>query len=97
MFYVIDARLSFYSPDKLGGVIKAHKDILPKLSQIKMVYKICCKDCNATYVRQTSKQLKIKMSERIETILIGKPSHTSLSPNRLQFKCMSLTEKMKIF
>jgi len=32
MFYVIDARLSFYSPNKLGEIIKTYKDILPKLS-----------------------------------------------------------------
>jgi len=39
-------RLPFYSLNKLGGIIKTYKDILPKLSNKNVIYKICCKDCN---------------------------------------------------
>jgi len=51
---VLDTRLSFYSLNKLGDIIRAHKDIFSKLSN-KDVYKLCCKICDAYYVRQTSR------------------------------------------
>jgi len=56
---VLDTRLSFYNLNKLGGIIKAHKDILPKLSNKDVVYKLCCKICDASYVGQTSQQLQL--------------------------------------
>jgi len=55
-------RLSFYSLNKIHH-IKAHKDILPIQSQKNVVYKLSCKDCDATYVGQTSRQLKTRMAE----------------------------------
>jgi len=58
----LDTRLSFYSLNKLGGVIRAHKNILPKLSNKDVVYKLCCKNCDA-YVGHTSRQLKTRISE----------------------------------
>jgi len=51
----LDTRLSFYSLNKLEGIIKAHKDILPKLSNKDMVYKLHCKNCDASYVGQMSR------------------------------------------
>jgi len=59
----LDTRLSFYSLNKLEGIIKAHKDILPKLSNKDVVYKLCCKNCDASYIEQTSRQLKTRISE----------------------------------
>jgi len=53
----LDTKLSFYSLNKLRGIIKAHKDILPKLSNKDVMYKLCCKNCDASYVGQTSRQL----------------------------------------
>jgi len=73
----LDTRLSFYSLNKLGGIIKAHKDILPKLSNKDVVYKLCCKNCDASYVGQTSRQLKTRISEHRNTITsIGISPHS---------------------
>jgi len=35
----------------------------PKLSNKDVVYKLCCKNCDASYVGQTSRQLKTRISE----------------------------------
>jgi len=59
----LNARLSFYSLNKLGGIVKAHKDILLKLSNKNVVYKLCCKNCDASYVGQTLRQIKTRISE----------------------------------
>ena len=37
--------------------------MLPQSSQSNVVYKIDCKDCDASYVGQTSKCLKTRISE----------------------------------
>jgi len=55
--------LFFYSLNKLEGIIKAHKNILPKLSNKDVVYKICCKECNATYVGHQGTTRTTRISE----------------------------------
>ena len=47
----LNMRLSFFSMTKLNNIVKAHKDMDPKLSKKNIDYKIRCKDCNSTYVR----------------------------------------------
>jgi len=38
IIHSLDTRLSFCSLNKLGGIIKTHKDIFPKLSNKDVVY-----------------------------------------------------------
>jgi len=42
-------KLAFYSLNKLDSIIKGHKDPLSNHSKKNVVYKILCKDCDATY------------------------------------------------
>jgi len=56
-------RVSFYSMNKLSRLIKAQKNSLPKCANMNVVYKINCKDCDASYVGQTGRQLKTRISE----------------------------------
>jgi len=70
----LDTRLSFYNLNKFGGIIKAHKDILPKLLNKDVVYKLCCKNCDASYVGQTSRQLKQRFQSIVTSIRI--PLHS---------------------
>jgi len=83
---VIFARLSFYNLNKLGDIIKAHKDILPKLLNKDIVYKLCCKNCDALYVGQTSRQVKTRISEfRTHHINRNTTTQFVITEHRLQF------------
>jgi len=56
MIKIQNVKLAFFSYNKLDGIIKSQKDVLPNYSKKKnVVYKICCKDCDASYVGQTSR------------------------------------------
>jgi len=59
----LDAQTSYYSLNKLGMIIKGQKDRVPNMSQMNVVYKLSCKDCTATYVGQTCRTLKTRISE----------------------------------
>jgi len=81
----LDTRLSFYNLNKLGEIIKAHKDILPKLSNKNVVYKLCCKNCDAFYVGQTSRQLKTRISEHHNYINKNITTQSVITECRLLF------------
>jgi len=56
-------KLSFHSFNELNKFIKIHKDPLPNLQKKNVVYKIHYNDCDASYVGQTGRLLKTKISE----------------------------------
>jgi len=56
-------KLAFHSLNKLSKFIKFHKDPLLNFQKKNVVYKICCKDWDASYVRQTGRILKTRVSE----------------------------------
>jgi len=45
----LKAKLAFFSLNKLGRIITAQKDTLPSKCNKNVVYKLSCKDCDATY------------------------------------------------
>jgi len=49
--------------NSLGKFIKIHKDTNELLTDNNVVYKISYKDCNASYVGQTKRQLKTRIKE----------------------------------
>jgi len=61
-------KLAFFNLNKLRRFIKVHKDILPKESNKNVVYKIECKNCNATYVGQIGRKLKTRIQEHYRQI-----------------------------
>jgi len=56
-------KLAYYSLNKLNKFIKVHKDPISNLHQKNVVYKIYCNDCDASYVGQTGRLLKTRISE----------------------------------
>ena len=48
------SKIAFYSINKFCSLIKIQKDPLPTSSQRNVDYKIACKDCETSYVRQTN-------------------------------------------
>jgi len=55
-------KLLFFSLNKLSS-IKAQKNPLPADCKKNIMYQISCNDCNESYVRQTCRQLKTRISE----------------------------------
>ncbi|EFN68160.1 hypothetical protein EAG_12640, partial [Camponotus floridanus] len=49
--------------NRLTKFIKAHKDKTPSHHNNNIIYQIQCKDCDATYVGQTKRQLKTRIKE----------------------------------
>jgi len=76
-------RVSFFSENKLSRFIKAHKDALQKVSNMNTVYKIDCKDCDASYVGQTGRQLKTRISEHKNHINRKTSSLSVITEHRL--------------
>lgn len=59
----IDSKISFYSMNKLCSLIKVQKDLLSNNSQRNVVYRISYKDWCISYVGQTDRQLRTRISE----------------------------------
>jgi hypothetical protein len=58
-----DCNVAFTIPHKLNKFITTGKDHIDRLSCNDVVYKINCKDCDSSYVGQTKRQLKTRVSE----------------------------------
>jgi len=76
--------LAFVVKNKLNRFIKTYKDLLPKVNHSNVVYEICCKDCTASYVGQTSKQLTTRLKEHKANINRPSESFSVVSQHRLE-------------
>jgi len=77
-----DIKLAFYSLNKLDCIIRGHKDPLLNQSKKNVVYKISCKDCDATYVGQTKRKLNTRITEHRNQIN-NKSKTTVITEHRL--------------
>jgi len=64
----LDKTLAFTVKNKLNTVVKLHKDSLAKMHQSNIVYKLCCNNCEASYVDQTKRQLMTRIKEHEKNI-----------------------------
>ena len=53
-----------FIPNKLDTLIKNGKDSLKKEKNTGVVYKIDCKNCNKSYIGETKRQAKTRLTER---------------------------------
>jgi len=81
----LDTKISYYSLNKLNTIIKGHKDELPNMSKRNVVYKLACKNCSATYVGQTCRTLKTRISEHKNHIHRNTTTHSVITEHRLNF------------
>jgi len=81
----LDTKTSFYSLNKLENFIKGQKDSIPKLLQTNLVYKLTCRDCDATYVGQTGRTLKTRISEHRNHINRNTNTHSVITEHRTKF------------
>ena len=77
-------RVSFYSTNKLRKFIKVHKDPLPRDKKLNVVYKISCKSCDASYVGQTCRQLKSRITEHKNHIRWNTSTRNVITEHQLQ-------------
>ena len=81
----LDVRISYFSLNKLNRFIRTHKDSLCETSKSNVVYKINCKDCDASYVGQTGRQLRTRIIEHKNQIKHNTANHSVITDHRLKF------------
>jgi len=55
--------IKFQCLNKLSQFVKTHKDKDHLLLKSNVIYKIFCKNCEATYIGQTKRQLRTRLKE----------------------------------
>lgn len=75
--------MSFRGVNSLKSFIKVHKDKIETGSRNNVVYKISCKDCNATYVGQTKRLLKNRIKEHYRHITRNTDQNSVITDHRL--------------
>ncbi|XP_039309325.1 uncharacterized protein LOC120358632 [Solenopsis invicta] len=79
-----NSKTAFYSLNKLSRFIKVQKDTLPISSCKDVVYKISCRDCDASYVGQTGRQVKTRISEHRNHIRRNVSSQSVITDHRIE-------------
>ncbi|KYQ60037.1 hypothetical protein ALC60_00918 [Trachymyrmex zeteki] len=83
-----------YKP--INRFIKSGKDKLEKMDQCNVVYKICCLDCNASYVGQTKRKAKTRIKEHKSNIKRSNDALTILSQHQIDKNHKINWENIKI-
>jgi hypothetical protein len=91
-----EVMLGFRCLNKLDRFIKVHKDKNIKTEWNNVVYKLNCKDCNASYVGQTKRKLKTRIKEHINNIKLETFKIFVISEHRLQQNHSFDRENVKI-
>ncbi|XP_071581603.1 uncharacterized protein [Temnothorax nylanderi] len=71
--------------NKLSNIIKVQKDKNAHFSNNDVIYKICCKNCDASYVGQTKRQLQTRLREHKNNIRLDASKHSVVSEHSTKF------------
>ncbi|KYN23497.1 hypothetical protein ALC57_04081, partial [Trachymyrmex cornetzi] len=80
-----NVNLAFFSLNKFNCFIKTYKDPVPILAKRNVVYKINCNDCDASYVGQTKRTVKTRITEHRNDIRKTNSNHSVITEHRLNF------------
>ncbi|KYN27905.1 hypothetical protein ALC57_02691 [Trachymyrmex cornetzi] len=69
---------------KSNSFIRVQKDKLPTMSQAEVVYRLNCKNCDASYVGQTGRCVGVRMSEHRNHINRNTTQSSVITEHRLQ-------------
>jgi len=81
---ILNTKIAYYSLNKLGWIVKPQKDNLPIDSNKNVVYRLCCKNCNASYVGQTKRRLTTRVTEHKNDINKKSSKHSVITEHRLE-------------
>lgn len=87
-------RLAFTVKNNLNDLIKLHKDPLPKMNHANVIYKISCKDCDASYVGQMGRRLATRLKKHKSITNYSSDFNTVVASHRLlghDFNCDDTT------
>jgi len=76
--------IAFFSLNKLGRIIKAQKDALPKCHNKNVVYKLECKNCDVSYVGQTKRRLNTRVNEHKKDINKKSGNYSVITEHRIE-------------
>ncbi|XP_070152504.1 uncharacterized protein [Polyergus mexicanus] len=79
----LQTKISYTGLNKLKKFIRVQNDILHNEMRNNVVYKITCKDCNASYVGQTNRLLKTRIAEHKNHIRKNTAQHSVITDHRL--------------
>ncbi|XP_070169669.1 uncharacterized protein [Polyergus mexicanus] len=78
----LQTKISYTGLNKLKKFIRVQKDRLHNEMRNNVVYKITCKNCNASYVGQTSRLLKTRIAEHKNHIRKNTAQHSVITDHR---------------
>jgi len=82
--------------NNLGRFIKVHKDTNDLLTNNNVVYKISCKNCNASYIGKTKRQLKTRIKEHSNNSKLLSSKSSVITKHILEYSHSFDWENIKI-
>jgi len=79
-----NVRMAYSGLNKIRRFVHPHKDLLPNISRMNVVYRINCRDCDASYVGQTGRRLKTRLTEHCNHIKRNSVQNSVITDHRLQ-------------
>ena len=76
--------VGFRCLNKLNMFIRVQKDITDINLMNNIVYKICCKNCNASYVGQTKRHLSTRIKEHANNFKLESSRHSVVTEHMLK-------------
>jgi len=81
---ILNSKIAYFSLNKLGRIVRPQRNNLPINSNKNVGYKLCCKNCDASYVGQTKRRLTTRVAEHKNDINKKASKHSVITDHRLE-------------